>query len=59
MAELDGSGDLRDSFMDIMFELGLEDVWEIRRPPGRWRAFLVIQRHGSGSEITKQTQKEN
>lgn len=59
MAELDGSGALRDSFMDTIFELGLEYVQEIRRPPWRWSAFLVIQRHGSGGKITKQTQKEN
>lgn len=33
MAELDGSGALRDSVMDTIFELGLEYVQEIRRPP--------------------------
>lgn len=58
MAGLDRSGAWKESFLETIFDLGLEGQGEIRRPPGRSRAFQVLQRHGSGGEITKQTQRQ-
>lgn len=39
MAGLERSGAWTDSFLETIFELGLEGEWEIRRPPGRSKAF--------------------
>lgn len=58
MAELDCSEALQDRFMETVSELGLEDEWEMRRPPGRWRVLEVTQRRESGAEITKQIQRK-
>lgn len=42
MAEPESSGALRDSFIDTISELGLEDEWEIRRPlRGYWGSRLL------------------